>query len=132
MEVTDVRIFKYESSANAKLKAYATITLDGAFVVRNLKVIEGSKGLFVAMPSERAKSACPKCGHWNAARSRFCNQCGAALNAVDQPMDHGGEGQEEVQAEHRETAHPITAECRTEIQKKVLAAYEKAVVSRES
>ena len=48
MEITEVRIFLREG-ADKKLKAYATITIDNAFVVRNVKVIEGNKGLFVAM-----------------------------------------------------------------------------------
>jgi len=38
-----------------KLKAYATITLDKCFVIRDLRVIEGKKGLFIAMPSKRLK-----------------------------------------------------------------------------
>lgn len=38
-----------------KLKAYATITIDGAFIVRDLKIIKGTEGFFVAMPSRRRK-----------------------------------------------------------------------------
>src|ERR1700685_4633490 len=52
MEITEFRIFPvYEE----KLKAYVTITLDGCFVVRDLKVIHGNTGLFVAMPAKRRK-----------------------------------------------------------------------------
>ena len=128
MEVTEVRIFLRDSSADSKLKAYATITFDHAFVVRNVKVIEGTKGLFVAMPSERAKDPCPKCGHRNAVRSRFCNQCGAALSpAAPKPPEPGGPGPAEAQSEHRDIAHPITVECREVIQRKVLEAYEAAL-----
>ncbi|MBI1953285.1 MAG: septation protein SpoVG family protein [Candidatus Omnitrophica bacterium] len=125
MEITDIRIF-IQPKANTKLKAYATLTLDSAFVVRNVKVIEGTKGLFVAMPSERAKEPCPKCGYRNAVRSRFCNQCGNALNpAPPAPAAGGGhEHGEEPSPEHRDIAHPITMECRQYIQEKVLKAYE--------
>jgi stage V sporulation protein G len=52
MEITEVRIFPVHED---KLKAYVTITLDGCFVVRGLKVIHGTTGLFVAMPAKRRK-----------------------------------------------------------------------------
>lgn len=130
MEITDIRIF-LQPKANTKLKAYATLTLDNAFVVRNVKVIEGSKGLFVAMPSERAKEPCPKCGYRNVVRSHFCNQCGAGLAEPAAPVGAGGPGGTEEHApeasqEHRDIAHPITVECRQYIQEKVLKAYEEA------
>ncbi len=52
MEITEVRVFPVNE---AKLKAYVTITLDHCFVVRDLKVIDGNTGLFIAMPSKRRK-----------------------------------------------------------------------------
>src|SRR5947209_5509524 len=52
MEITDVQIFIANED---KLKAYATITLDGCFVVRDLKVIQGLSGLFVAMLAKKRK-----------------------------------------------------------------------------
>ncbi|HEX7128014.1 MAG TPA: septation regulator SpoVG [Thermodesulfobacteriota bacterium] len=52
MQVTEVRVFPVNED---KLKAYATITFDGCFVVRDLKVIHGNSGLFVAMPSKKRK-----------------------------------------------------------------------------
>lgn len=52
MEITDVKVFPVDEE---KLKAYVTITLDNCFVVRDLKVIHGSSGLFIAMPAKRRK-----------------------------------------------------------------------------
>src|SRR4051794_24345066 len=52
MDITDVRVFPVEED---KLKAYVTITLDNCFVVRDLKVINGTSGLFIAMPAKRRK-----------------------------------------------------------------------------
>jgi stage V sporulation protein G len=52
MEITDVRVFPVEEE---KLKGYATITFDDCFVVRDLKIISGTNGLFVAMPSKQRK-----------------------------------------------------------------------------
>lgn len=51
MNVTEVRVFL--RNGPAKLKAFANLTLDGCFAVRDLKVVEGEKGLFVAMPSKK-------------------------------------------------------------------------------
>ena len=52
MDVTEVRVFPV---AEDRLKAYVTITFDDCFVIRDLKVINGNSGLFVAMPSKRRK-----------------------------------------------------------------------------
>jgi len=52
MEITEVKVFPVNEE---KLKAYASITFDNCFVVRNLKVIHGNNGLFVAMPSVKRK-----------------------------------------------------------------------------
>ncbi len=52
MQITDVRVRKV--AKEGKLKAVVSITLDGEFVVHDIKVIEGEKGLFIAMPSKKA------------------------------------------------------------------------------
>lgn len=52
MQVTDVRVRKI--AKEGKMKAVVSITLDEEFVVHDIKVIEGDKGLFIAMPSRRA------------------------------------------------------------------------------
>lgn len=122
MEVTEVRVFLKESP-DKKLRAYATVTFDNSFVVRNIKVIDGTNGFFIAMPSRRVKSPCPKCGFRNEARGKFCSQCAAQLPAVVRPVaaepDPDGS-----HAEHRDIAHPITQHFRDYLQKKILEAYE--------
>ena len=52
MEITEVKVFPVKED---RLKAYASITFDDCFVVRDLKVILGNSGLFVAMPSKKRK-----------------------------------------------------------------------------
>ena len=52
MEITEVRVFPVSEE---KLKAYVTITLDACFVIRDLKIIHGNTGLFIAMPAKRRK-----------------------------------------------------------------------------
>ena len=54
MEVTEVRVFPI-SKEDERLKAFATITFDDCFIVRDVKVIDGTEGLFVAMPSKKRK-----------------------------------------------------------------------------
>jgi len=53
MNITDVRLRTVKNENELKLKAYADITLDGSFVIHGLKVIDGQKGMFVAMPSRK-------------------------------------------------------------------------------
>jgi len=123
MEITEVRIF-LKDSPDKKLKAYATVTFDDAFVVRNIKVIEGTGGLFIAMPSRKVKKqSCPKCAFKNEMRSKYCNQCAAPLPVVPRPLP-GQEGSGDAQSEHRDIAHPITQAFREYLQKRVLEAYQ--------
>ncbi len=52
MEVTEVKVFPVNEE---RLKAYVTVTFDNAFIIRDVKVIRGNNGLFVAMPSRKRK-----------------------------------------------------------------------------
>jgi len=123
MEITEVRIF-LKDSPDKKLKAYATVTFDNAFVVRNIKVIEGTSGLFIAMPSRKIKQPCPKCGFKNEARSKYCNQCGSQLPLASHTIAATHEEGVNSQLEHKDIAHPITQSFREYLQKRVLEAYE--------
>ncbi len=116
MEITEVRVSLRESEGK-RLKAYATITFDNSFVVRNIKVIEGNSGLFVAMPARKLKQFCPRCGKKVDVGSQYCNHCGVQLP----PAPRGVE--ENRQATHQDLAHPINQEFRDYLQGKVLDAY---------
>ncbi len=85
MQITDVRVRKV--TKEGKMKAVVSITIDDEFVVHDIKVIEGEKGLFIAMPSRKA-----------------------------------GDG------EYRDIAHPINSTTRDNIQRLILASYEKALL----
>jgi len=121
MDITEVRVV-LKDSPDKKLKAYATVTFDNAFVVRNIKVIEGTSGLFIAMPSRKVKQPCPKCAFKNELRSKFCNQCASPLPVASRPVTP--EAGANAQLEHKDIAHPITQAFREHLQKKVLEAYE--------
>ena len=119
MEVTEIRI-KLTGRRNDKLRAFCTVTFDNCFVVRDLKVIEGARGPFVAMPSRKLTSRCPKCGGKNHLRARFCNDCGGRCDSP--PADP--QGRERL---HADIAHPINVEARETLEKRVLSAYAEEV-----
>lgn len=54
MQVTDVRVRKISAETSNKMKAIASITIDGVFVVHDIKILEGEKGMFIAMPSRKS------------------------------------------------------------------------------
>ena len=60
MEITEVRI-KLMDDPQDRLQAFCSITFDSCFVIRDLKIIEGTKGSFVAMPSRKLTDHCPRC-----------------------------------------------------------------------
>lgn len=118
MEITEVKVRLVEDRTE-RLKAFGTVTLDREFVVRDIKIIDGTKGLFVAMPSRKVTDHCPKCHSKNHLRAKYCNECGAHLPGQRTP--DLGEGSSKL---HVDVAHPINSECRNRLQKVILAAYE--------
>src|SRR5207247_1258860 len=103
---------------NERLQAFCSVTFDDAFVVRDLKIIEGTKGSFVAMPSRKLTDRCPQCGCKNHLRARFCNQCGGRLDEDRATRDADGRAKL-----HADIAHPINSACREVIQGAVLKAF---------
>ena len=53
MKVTQVKVFSVDNQD--RLKAYASVVFDNCFIVRDLRIIQGNKGLFVAMPSKKGR-----------------------------------------------------------------------------
>jgi len=119
MEVTEVKV-KLVDIKSERLKAFCTITMDGEFVIRDIKIIEGAQGPFVAMPSRKLASKCPRCNTKNHLRAKFCNECGTKLPESKIPKDTAGR----IKL-HADIAHPINPECRERIQKSVIDAYSK-------
>ncbi len=121
MEITEIRVFIKEGQ-DKKLKAYTTVTFDNVFVVRNIKIIQGATGLFIAMPSRKLKSPCLKCSFKNEVGSKYCNQCGTPHSWEDKPISPTDL---DAKSEHRDIAHPVTQQFRDYIQVKILDAYKK-------
>lgn len=118
MEITEVRV-KLMSDPNDRLMGFCSITLDGSFVIRDLKIIQGGKGFFVAMPSRRLMDRCSRCHTKNHLRSRFCNHCGVPLSEDRSAKDFDGRAKL-----YADIAHPINCDCREKIQAKVMEAFE--------
>lgn len=122
MEITEVRI-KLVHESQDRLLAFCSITLDGQFVVRDLKIIQGAKGPFVAMPSRKLMDRCRRCGGKNALRSAYCNQCGTRLPDDRAPKEADGRAKL-----YADIAHPINSECRERIQHAVIESFEREKV----
>ena len=122
MHITEVRI-KLVGDAAERLLAFCSITIDGAFVIRDLKLIGGPTGPFVAMPSRKLCAHCRDCGHKNPFKAAYCNQCGGRIAGGDPPRD--GDGRLRLYAD---IAHPINASCRELIQRRVVEEYEAEIV----
>src|SRR6187455_442754 len=118
--ITEVRIkLMDDSNEHERLQAFCSVTFDNAFVVRDVKIIEGAKGSFVAMPSRKLTDRCYHCGYKNHLRSRFCNNCGSKLDEDRATRDVDGRAKL-----HADIAHPINSACREVIQSAVLRSYQ--------
>ena len=117
MNITEIRV-KLTMDPRNKLKGYCSVTIDHAFVIRDLKIIEGTKGPFVAMPSRKLSDRCKGCGAKNCLTAGFCNQCGAKLDPDRAPRDARGRAKL-----HADLAHPINSKCRIELHRAVVRAF---------
>jgi stage V sporulation protein G len=121
VEITEIRV-KLVDQPQERLKAFCTVTIDGSFVIRDVKVIEGPRGPFVAMPSRKVMDRCHRCGGKNHLRANHCNDCGTSLSADRAPRDDRGRARL-----HIDVAHPINQECRTYMEGHILSAYQSEV-----
>lgn len=118
VEITEVRV-KLMDDPDDRLQAFCSITIDDSFVVRDLKIIDGSSGPFVAMPSRKLTSHCRKCRSKNHLRANYCNNCG-----TKQQHESAGRDRDGRVKLYADIAHPINSECREEIQRQVIIEYE--------
>lgn len=125
MQLTEVRIHLC-ASEGTRLKAYCALTFDDTFVVRDVKLIEGHDGLFLAMPSRRLSDHCCRCGEKNHLRARYCNHCGLRLdeNRHLRYQDVQNPGRLKLYAD---IAHPINASSRGQLERQVIEAYYREV-----
>ncbi len=117
MEISEVRV-KLVSNSKERLRAFCSITIENEFVIRDLKIIDGLNGTFVAMPSRKLADRCPNCGYKNHLRAHFCNECGKELG------EQRGKRASKRGKLHADIAHPINADCRERVQNIVIGAFE--------
>lgn len=117
MNISEVRI-SLVNGPDEQLLAFCTVTFDRAFVVRDIRIIHGSNGPFVAMPSRRVTANCSACGSKNHLGSKFCSECGTKLPPMSQlKLSERSRGFIDI-------AHPINAKSRERIQAAILEAFE--------
>ena len=117
MEITEVRV-KIVDESSEKLLGFCTITFDHEFVVRDLKIIHGPRGPFVAMPSRKLTDRCRNCGNKNHLRARYCSDCGKELDPNRAGKDERGRAKL-----HTDIAHPINMQARTRVEAVILEEY---------
>lgn len=122
MVITEAKIHDFDETikhtdGRRRLKGYCSLVLDNALIVHDLKIIEGNKGLFVAMPSRKVTYLCEHCRECqNKLDANFCNKCGKALDPI-LPKDG-----EKIKY-HVDIVHPINQKTRTTMQEAVLSAF---------
>ena len=117
MNITEIRV-RLTGDPRNKLKAYCSITFEDSFVVRDLKIIEGVRGPFVAMPSRKLSDHCGHCGSKNHMRAAFCNSCGGRLDLDRALKDSRGRARL-----HADLAHPINSTMRIKLHRAVVKAF---------
>lgn len=124
MEITEVRVRLVQDGGQERLRAFVTVTFDNCFVVREIKVIEGDQGHFVAMPSRKSMRRCRKCRARNVVQASYCNSCGEKLPAAS--------GQETRREKlYLDVAHPINSACRRMLHEAIMKAYEEELAAEE-
>lgn len=115
-EVTaEVTLASEVKSANSRLLAYVTLTFQGplgTFVLRDVKVIWGNHGVFVAMPSRKMQSRCHGCRGSNDVLAHYCNWCGVPVSAVV------------ADRVYADTFYPIDRPSRDRLDRVVMKSYE--------
>ena len=118
MDISEIRV-KLVDNRKERLLAFCTVTFHREFVVRDVKIIDGPRGPFIAMPSRKVMDRCHGCGSKNHLRAGYCNDCGCELNENRAPKDARGRPRL-----HVDVAHPINQECRSGLEDSILSAYE--------
>jgi len=85
MEVTKVGVTKVSLDKRTRFRGFATVELDNSVVIANIRIIDGEKGKFLAMPSVERKRVCKSCGAKFSRSDRYCPKCGveAVINLAE-------------------------------------------------
>lgn len=123
MNVTEVHIkLADHRDSHRGVRAYCEVVLDESFIVRDIKIVEGVRGLIVSMPSRKTTDHCGHCQTKNPVTSRYCGYCGRLLPSDRVKLDSSGRP-----ISHADACHPITSEARRRLNSAILTAYCDAV-----
>lgn len=117
MLITDVSIYIPEKTIG-HLLAFCQIVVDDCMVIKDIRILNGEKSKWIAMPSRKIQYGCPYCKSKNNLKAKFCNDCGKELpktyeNVFDRRMLYD------------DVAHPINPVFRNYIEEVILAEYER-------
>ena len=119
MEFSDIKV-QLLAEPRDSLRAYVNLTIDECLVLRDIKVIEGSKGLFVAMPSQEITRSCERCRGTNPVRARFCSHCAQPPSDYPRQMLNGRRPRP-----YTDVVHPINRTGRELFESTILTAYQR-------
>jgi len=123
MRITEVRVKLIDGDpTRQRLRAFCSITFDNAFVVRDLKVLEGNQGYFVAMPSRKLSYKCPRCRQKISVASNFCSHCGMNLNRLDPYSELIEAAPNKL---YVDVVHPVNSVCREFVHNAIIDAYQR-------
>ncbi len=118
MEITEVTV-ELTGYQQDKVRAYCSVVIDDAIVIREVKILAMENGFLVAMPNRRSAEPCVLCSARNDFNARFCCQCGQPMVGTENPP----------RRIYRDIVHPISAKARQQLEAVVLAAYEKELAA---
>ena len=122
MQITEIRIKLLENtSSRQRLCAFCSIILDDAFVVRDIKILSGNQGYFIAMPSRKLAFHGPHCRQKNSIGANFCSHCGGRIAQSDPYRDLLTTCPNKAFVD---VAHPINAASRDRVHHAIIEAYE--------
>ena len=128
MNVTDVQIVLTPTNHDERLLAFATVVFDACMVLKDVRIIDGTKGIFVAMPSKKLCDRCHECGWKVRLLDRWCSDCGVRLADDRVAKDEHGNPRLNPDGSRKlfsDLCHPITSAFRIALQETVLAEFHK-------
>lgn len=118
MEITDIRVLKVPGPG--RLRGYASVELDGVFVVHDIRIIAGDEALFVSMPSRKVADNCPGCQGRTPLVENYCGHCGKRLAPFYERSNLDARGKRKL---YSDVAHPICPLFRETLSSRILAVY---------
>lgn len=129
MDITEIKFFEERRprAGEDRLLAYVTVTFDGCFVVRELRLIRGDSGPFLSMPYRKLVDPCPACHRKNPVTARFCGECGGKL--AENRAGRDDRGRPKI---HVDVCHPVDQETRRRLTAAVAAAWDTFRLAKET